>query len=125
MLVVDDSEVIRSLIVINLELEGFEVFAAVDGEDCLRLVSDLQPDAITLDLAMPRLDGFATVERLRADPSTAAIPIVLVTAKAQRSDIARGTALGVDAYITKPFEPDELVQTVRSVITAGRGGTGR
>ena len=68
---------------------------------------------ITLDVVMPRLDGFETLARLRADPGTAAIPVVLVTGRAQAADRARGEALGVDAYLTKPFEPAELVAVVR------------
>ncbi|MGH3447805.1 MAG: response regulator transcription factor [Nocardioidaceae bacterium] len=117
-LVVDDSEVIRALIVINLELEGFEVHTAFDGVQCLAMVHEVQPCVITLDVAMPRLDGFATVARLRADPETADIPIVMVTARAQGADIERGKDQGVDAYVTKPFEPEELVATIRSVIAA-------
>ena len=69
-LVVDDSDVIRTLITVNLELEGFEVVQAVDGQDALDKVLDVRPDVITIDVKMPRLDGFDTVERLRADPRT-------------------------------------------------------
>jgi CheY-like chemotaxis protein len=117
-LVVDDSDVIRSLIVLNLTLDGFRVREARDGQECLDVVHDVNPDLITLDVAMPRLDGFSTVEALRADPRTRAIPIVMVSARAQGSDLARGKALGVDAYITKPFQPEHLVETVRSLTTA-------
>ncbi len=117
-LVVDDSDVIRSLIVLNLELDGFEVAQARDGAECLELVASLKPDLITLDVAMPRLDGFATVARLRADPATSHIPIVMVTARAQGSDLARGAELGVDAYVTKPFDPDHLTRTVRTLTGA-------
>jgi CheY-like chemotaxis protein len=120
-LVVDDSEVIRSLIVLNLELEGFEVQEAADGQACLDVVRDVRPDAITLDVRMPRLDGFSVIERLRSDPDTAGIPIVMVTARAQGADLARGAELGVDAYVTKPFDPTELVDTVRSVMQAPDG----
>lgn len=115
-LVVDDSEMIRSLIVMNLEMEGFEVEEASDGQACLDAVHAVSPDAITLDVRMPRVDGFSVVERLRADPATAKIPIVMVTARAQGSDLARGAELGVDAYVTKPFDPSALVETVRSVM---------
>ncbi len=116
-LVVDDSDVIRSLIVLNLELDGLTVWQARDGQECLELVKGARPDLITLDVAMPRLDGFSTVEALRADPETQHIPIVMVSARAQGSDLARGQAVGVDAYVTKPFEPEDLVATVRSLIT--------
>jgi CheY-like chemotaxis protein len=116
-LVVVDSDVIRSLIVLNLELDGLRVVEAHDGQECLDVVKYVRPDLITLDVAMPRRDGFSTVEALRADAETRHIPIVMVSARAQGSDIARGHAVGVDAYVTKPFEPEQLVATVRSLIT--------
>ncbi|MBA2774544.1 MAG: response regulator [Nocardioidaceae bacterium] len=114
-LVVDDSDVIRSLIVLNLELDGFAVVEARDGLECLEIAATVELDAITLDVRMPGLDGFATATRLRADPSTAHIPIVLVSAQAQGKDLSRGAEIGVDAYVTKPFDPDMLVATVRSL----------
>jgi CheY-like chemotaxis protein len=118
-LVVDDSATIRSLIAINLWLAGYDVIEARDGQECLELVATARPDLITLDVAMPGLDGFATVGRLRSDVATAGIPIVMVTARAQAADLQRGAALGVDAYLTKPFEPAELVKVVRSLASMG------
>jgi DNA-binding response OmpR family regulator len=115
-LVVDDSEVIRHLITVNLELEGFEVVTAVDGQDALDMIHEVAPDVVTIDVVMPRLDGFDTVARLRADPRTSHLKIAMVTACAQESDITKGRTLGVDAYITKPFDPDALVRTVRDLI---------
>jgi len=115
-LVVDDSEVIRQLIAVNLELEGFEVFLAEDGQDCLERLAVLTPDAITLDVVMPRLDGFATLARLRGAAATRELPVVMVTACAQECDLARGRELGVQAYLTKPFDPQDLVRTVRKVV---------
>ena len=120
-LVVDDSEVIRQLIAVNLELEGFEVFLAEDGQDCLERLGSTAPDAltvdaITLDVVMPRLDGFATLAKLRAAAATRELPVVMVTACAQESDLARGRELGVQAYLTKPFDPQELVRTLRKVV---------
>jgi DNA-binding response OmpR family regulator len=115
-LVVDDSEVIRQLIAVNLELEGFEVHVAEDGLDCLERVGEVAPDAVTLDVVMPRLDGFATLARLRGAAATRALPVVMVTACAQESDLARGRELGVQAYLTKPFDPQDLVRTVREVV---------
>jgi CheY-like chemotaxis protein len=112
-LVVDDDDVIRQLITVNLELEGFEVDTAVDGQDCLDRVKDVQPDVITLDIMMPRLDGWEAAGRLRADPDTAGIKVVLLSARAQEADLARGSRIGVDAYLTKPFDPDELIEVVR------------
>ena len=115
-LVVDDSDVIRQLICMNLELEGFEVVTAVDGQDALDKVHVVEPDVMTIDVKMPRLDGFDTVERLRADPRTCGLKIAMVTACAQETDLARGAAVGVDAYLTKPFDPDALVRTIRDLV---------
>jgi CheY-like chemotaxis protein len=112
-LVVEDDDVIRQLITVNLELEGFEVIPAVDGQDALDKVADAKPDVITLDIMMPRLDGWATATRLREDPATNGIKIVLLSARAQETDLQRGEQIGVDAYLTKPFDPDELIQVVR------------
>ena len=116
MLVVDDSAVIRTLITVNLELEGFEVVTAVDGQDALDKIHEVAPDVMTIDVVMPRLDGFDTVARLRADPRTSHLKIAMVTACAQESDIRKGRIVGVDAYVTKPFDPDTLVRTVRDLI---------
>jgi len=112
-LVVDDDDVIRQLITVNLELEGFEVTTAVDGLDALEKVKEVRPVVVTLDVMMPRLDGWETATRLRADPETAAIGLVLLSARAQDADIARGGRVGADAYLTKPFDPDELIDVVR------------
>lgn len=114
-LVVDDDEVIRQLIAVNLQLEGFEVATAVDGQDCLEKVRDVQPDVITLDVMMPRLDGWVTAVRLREDPDTEHVKVVMITARAQEHDVRRGHEIGVDAYVTKPFDPNQLIQTVRKL----------
>jgi CheY-like chemotaxis protein len=115
-LVVDDSDVIRTLITVNLELEGFEVHQAVDGQDALERIHEIAPDVITIDVVMPRLDGFDTVARLRSDPRTRDIKIAVVSASAQDTDLARGRRVGADAYVTKPFDPDALVRTVRELV---------
>ncbi len=112
-LVVDDDDVIRQLITVNLELEGFEVTTAVDGQDCLDKVKEVDPVVITLDVMMPRMDGWEAASRLRADPETAGVKVVLLSARAQEADLQRGDRIGVDAYLTKPFDPDELIATVR------------
>jgi len=112
-LVVDDDDVIRQLITVNLELEGFDVTTAVDGQDCLDQVALAAPDVVTLDIMMPRLDGWEAAARLRANPATAGIKVVLLSARAQEADLERGSRLGVDAYLTKPFDPDELIEVVR------------
>ncbi len=115
-LVVDDADVIRELIAVNLELEGFDVVRCRDGQEALERVAEQRPDLITLDVMMPRLDGFATIERLRSEPATAGIPVVMVTGRASAADLARGEELGVDAYLVKPFEPAELVATVHRLV---------
>lgn len=120
-LVVDDDEVIRQLIAVNLTLEGFEVETAVDGQDCLDRVADVNPDVITLDVMMPRLDGWVTALRLRDEPETRDIRVVLITARAQEDDRQRGHEIGVDAYLTKPFDPSELIRVVRELAEAGPG----
>jgi CheY-like chemotaxis protein len=119
-LVVDDSQAIRDLIAVNLELEGFEVRTAADGVAALESIGEWRPDVVTLDVVMPRLGGFETLERLRADGTIAAIPVVLVTGRAQAADIDRGERLGVDAYLTKPFEPADLVSIVTELARGGR-----
>jgi CheY-like chemotaxis protein len=121
-LIVDDSVVIRDLITVNLELEGFEVVACGDGEEALARVGEVRPDVITLDVVMPHLDGFATAERLRADPATAHIPLVVVTARAGAADFARAEEIGVDGFMAKPFEPAELVALVSRLAREGRTG---
>ncbi len=121
-LVVDDSDVIRQLITMNLELEGFEVVTAADGQEALDKVVNVDPDVVTLDVVMPRLDGFRTAERLRADPRTRHLRIMMVSACAQESDKRRGHSIGVDAYLTKPFDPAELVRTVHRLVEEGARG---
>jgi len=114
-LVVDDDEVIRRLIEVNLSLEGFDVSTAVDGQDCLDKVAEINPDVITLDVMMPRLDGWETAVQLRQAPDTAHIKVVLITARAQEDDKVRGARVGADAYLTKPFDPNEMIRLVREL----------
>jgi DNA-binding response OmpR family regulator len=117
-LVVDDDEVIRQLIAVNLTLEGFDVSTAVDGKDCLEKVVEAAPDVITLDVMMPRLDGWVTATQLRDNPLTAGIKVVLITARAQEDDWDKGRQIGVDAYLTKPFDPAEMIRVVRELVGA-------
>jgi CheY-like chemotaxis protein len=122
-LVVDDDDVIRQLICVNLELEGFQVHTAVDGQDALEQVKTIRPHVVTLDIMMPRLDGWEAATRLRADPETADIRVILLSARAQDADLRRGDRIGVDAYLTKPFDPDELIDTVRRLANQQGGST--
>lgn len=127
-LVVDDNKVIRQLIRVNLELEGFEVVTAADGVECLDVVHQVRPDAVTLDVVMPRLDGVRTAARLRADPRTRDLPLAIVSACTQY-EVEAGFDAGVDAFLSKPFEPAELVGLVRQLVErrgrgVGAGGEG-
>ena len=88
---------------------------AVDGQDCLDKVLAIAPDVITLDVMMPRLDGWETATRLRKNPETAHVKVVLITARAQEDDMAHGTDVGADAYLTKPFDPGEMIRVVRDL----------
>ncbi|GAA3375687.1 response regulator [Streptomyces sannanensis] len=126
-LVVDDNKVIRQLIRVNLELEGFEVVTAGDGAECLDVVHRVSPDVITLDVVMPRLDGVRTAARLRSDPRTRHLPLALVSA-CTTHEVESGFAAGVNAFLAKPFEPTELVRLVRRLMARERsapGGGGR
>jgi DNA-binding response OmpR family regulator len=123
-LVVDDDEVIRQLIAVNLNREGFDVATAVDGQDCLDKVTAIDPDVITLDIMMPRLDGWVTAMELRKNPETSHVKVVLITARAQEDDRARGLEIGVDAYLTKPFDPSEMIRIVRELAGAPPGAFG-
>ncbi|MEU8570290.1 response regulator [Streptomyces pathocidini] len=111
-LVVDDNKVIRQLIRVNLELEGFEVVTAADGAECLEIVHGVRPDVITLDVVMPRLDGLRTAARLNADPRTRPIPVAIISACTQ-PELDTGYSAGVSTFLAKPFEPGDLVRLVR------------
>lgn len=120
-LVVDDDAVIRDLLRVNLELEGYDVVAAADGATALEQIAAAHPDLVLLDVMMPGVDGWEVASRLKADEATAPIPIVFLTARAMRADVKRGTDLGVEAYITKPFDPEELIALVDRLIREAAG----
>ena len=115
-LVVDDDPVVRELLRLNFELEGHDVCEAVDGVSALSAVRDERPDAVLLDVMMPAPNGFEVCEALRADPTTATIPVVLLTARAMSADRIRGHDAGADAYVTKPFDPLELVELIEGLV---------
>lgn len=129
-LVVDDDKVVRQLIKVNLELEGFEVVTAADGVECLDVVHGVRPDLVTLDVMMPRLDGLRTAARLRSDPRTRHIPVAIVSGRSHLGGEEGGEEPPVDALLAKPFEPAELVRMVRQLTGAEQreddpsGGTG-
>jgi CheY-like chemotaxis protein len=114
-LVVDDDEVIRRLIAVNLTLEGFDVATAVDGQDCLEKATAIAPDVITLDVMMPRLDGWETARRLRKCPDTSHIKVVLITARVEEGDQIQHRYANADAYLTKPFDVGEMIRVIREL----------
>jgi CheY-like chemotaxis protein len=124
-LVCDDTDSVRALIVMNLELEGYDVMEARDGQEALDLLNDPQgtlPDVVTVDALMPRRDGWWTVSMIRSDPRLEHLPVVMVTASVQRHHRAQAEQASVDAFIAKPFDPDELVAIVGVLASAGRVG---
>src|SRR5215469_3912254 len=108
----DDPQLLR-LITRNLELEGYEVHAASDGQQALDLIEAEHPDVVLLDVMMPRLDGFEVTRRVR---EYSAVPIIIVTARGQDQDKIHGLDLGADDYLTKPFSVEELLARVRAVL---------
>jgi CheY-like chemotaxis protein len=115
-LVVDDEPDVLLLCRVNLEFEGYRVLEAGDGEAALARLADEVPDVVLLDVMMPKLDGWAVLERIKADPRTADVPVVMLTAKVQDHDQIRGWSSGAAEYITKPFSPLSLSQVVQDVI---------
>ena len=115
-LVVDDDPEIRDFVKANLEREGFEIEVAGSGAEALELAGERPPALVLLDVMMPGMDGLTTLRHLRNDVPTANVPVVMLTAKPQAAERVKGLDLGADDYITKPFEIDELVARVRSVI---------
>jgi CheY-like chemotaxis protein len=111
-LVVDDSPTIRKLVAMTLGKRGFEVIAAADGMEALARINDGAPDLILLDITMPRMDGYQLCRTIKGNSSTDQIPIVMLTGKDGFMDKVRGRMVGSEGYLTKPFQPNELVQMV-------------
>lgn len=116
-LLAEDEEDIRRLAYISLRRgHGWKIFLAEDGEECLALARAQQPDLILLDVVMPRLDGFEVCRRLKADPATANIPVIFLTASVQEHEMQRGLRMGAIGYLTKPFDPLHLRQQVLDLL---------
>ena len=115
-LVADDDPVIVRLLEVNFRLEGYDVDTAAHGEEAIQKARDLKPSLILLDVMMPGVDGWEVCRRLKDDPATARIPIVFLSARAQDEDRKRGLEMGVVEYVTKPFDPGELVSLVQRCI---------
>jgi DNA-binding response OmpR family regulator len=115
-LLVEDDPVILKLLEVNFELEGYGVLVAHDGAEGIELARSAGPDLIISDIMMPNVSGIELVQALKGDDATAGIPIILLSAKAQTSDIRAGMEAGADDYVTKPFEPLELVEHVQALL---------
>ena len=115
-LVADDDPDILDLVRYRLERSGYAVATATDGAEAVRLAGELSPALAVLAVMMPSLDGLEATRRLRGDPATAGIPVILLTAKAQDADVQEGFLAGADDYITKPFSPRELSARVQAVL---------
>lgn len=115
-LIVDDEPYILNILDFSLDAEGYRVLQASDGEEALRLAQEQIPDLVIMDVMMPRQDGFETCKQLKEDVRTADIPIVLLTARNSREDRSRGEDVKADGYITKPFSPQRLLDTVQDFL---------
>lgn len=115
-LVVDDEREILELVKYNLDREGYRVTTVATGEDALAATRRTMPDVIVLDLMLPGVDGLEVCRRLKADPATRAIPIVMLTAKGSEADVVAGLELGAADYVTKPFSPRVLAARIRAVL---------
>jgi len=115
-LVVDDDPDILQFVRLNLELDGFDVDLAGGGREALEMAAAAPPDLMLLDVMMPEIDGLTVLRRLRSDPGTANIPVIVLTARSLAEDRVKGLDLGADDYITKPFDLEELIARVRTVL---------
>ena len=118
-LVVDDEIYIVHILDFSLGMEGYEVVTALDGEQALEKARTEKPDLIVLDIMMPKLDGYETCKRLKADPETKDVPVILLSAKGRNVDQKVGFEVGADDYITKPFSPRKLVERINAILGHG------
>ena len=119
-LVADDDDDILLLVTTRLRRDGFEVISARNGEEALALAHERQPDIAVLDIGMPKLDGLEVLQAIRADEVLKNMRVLLLTAKAQESDVRRGYEMGADAYVRKPFSPGDLSSRVRELVDTPR-----
>jgi CheY-like chemotaxis protein len=115
-LIIDDAIHIRRLVARMLEQAGFKTLEAHDGLQGLQLLKEHQPDVVTCDISMPLMDGHEFLAVVRNDPQTRNIPIIIVTAIGQEEDAAKATAMGANAYLTKPFSSSHLIETIRNQV---------
>ena len=115
-LIVDDEPNIIISLEFLMKKEGFEIAVAADGDEALTKVASFDPDLVLLDVMMPKKSGYEVCEALRADPARAGLLIVMLTAKGRDTEVAKGLAIGADAYVTKPFSTKELVAKVKGML---------
>ena len=113
-LIVDDDPAITTLLRMTFELEGHVVMTATSGPEALELAREIHPAAMVVDVMMPQMDGLELIRRLRANDATATIPIVCCSARALAADVNAGLAAGADDYVTKPYDPFDLIERVES-----------
>lgn len=123
-LVCDDERHIVRLIQVNLERQGYQVVTAYDGKEGLEKIQAEKPQLVVLDVMMPYMDGFEVLKNLRRDPATENLPVIMLTAKAQDKDVFEGYHYGADMYLTKPFNPMELISFVKRIMQGGDEGGG-
>jgi len=119
-LIVEDEPALVELLKYNLEREGFRTASAGDGEEAMLALAEGRPDVVILDWMLPFVSGIEVCRRLRRDPETRSLPIIMLTARGEESDRVRGLDVGADDYVTKPFSPSELVARVRAVLRRSR-----
>jgi len=115
LLIADDETGIRELVRMTLESDAYEIVEASNGEEAVALARELHPELVLLDVMMPRLDGFEACLKIKEDPATSDIVVVMLTARAQESDRELGQAAGADEYFTKPFSPVALMRLVEEI----------
>ncbi len=118
-LIVDDEQNIVISLEFLMKREGFEVMVAGDGDEGVRRIRAERPDLVLLDVMMPKKNGFEVCQEIKADPELHATRILMLTAKGRDTEVAKGLALGADAYMTKPFSTRELVARVRTLLGVG------
>ena len=121
-LVVDDDEDILSLVSKRLRLDGYDVIEARNGEQALELARERQPEIAVLDLGLPGLDGIEVIGQIRADEALSGMLVVLLTARAQEADVRSGFDAGADAYVSKPFSPAKLSESVGELVKRRASG---
>jgi CheY-like chemotaxis protein len=115
-LIAEDERDIRDLVAFTLRFAGHEVFTASNGEEAVELAPNVNPDLILMDVRMPRMTGYEACKKMKANPELRDIPVVFLSAKGQESEIQQGLEVGAEAYLLKPFAPDQLTSRVKEIL---------